>query len=75
MTEPVFVIRPDDGPIGPKHVALNVLLMVINRCVCLKIDILLYEIWNTSGQIKVKKIIIFDCLYRRTRDKPLAVLL
>jgi len=29
VTEPVLIVRPDDGPIGPKHVALNVLLMVI----------------------------------------------
>ena len=29
VTEPVLIIRPDDGPIGPKHVALYVLLMVI----------------------------------------------
>jgi len=40
VTEPVLIIRPDDGPIGPKHVALNVLLMVIIRCVRLKINIL-----------------------------------
>jgi len=33
VIEPVLIIRPDDGPIGPKHVALNVLLIVINRCV------------------------------------------
>jgi len=52
VTEPVLIIRPDDGPIGPKHVALNVLVMVI-------IDVLdenintLYEIWNTWGQIKL----------------------
>ena len=26
VIEPVLVIRPDDGPIGPKHVSLNVLL-------------------------------------------------
>ena len=38
--EPVLIVRPDDGPIGPKHVALNVLLMVIIRCVRLKINIL-----------------------------------
>jgi len=25
----VLIVRPDDGPIGPKHVALNVLLKVI----------------------------------------------
>jgi hypothetical protein len=29
VIEPVLIIRPDDGPIGPKHVALNVVLMVI----------------------------------------------
>ena len=29
MNEPVRIVRPDDGPIGPKHVALYVLLMVI----------------------------------------------
>jgi hypothetical protein len=33
VIEPVLVIRHDDGLIGPKHVALNVVLMVINRCV------------------------------------------
>jgi hypothetical protein len=33
VIEPALIIRPDDGPIGPKHVALNVLLIVINRCV------------------------------------------
>jgi hypothetical protein len=27
--EPVLIVRPDNGPIGLKHVALNVLLMVI----------------------------------------------
>ena len=29
MNEPVVIVRPDDGPIGSKHVALYVLLMVI----------------------------------------------
>ena len=28
MNEPVLIVRPDDGPIGPKHVALYALLMV-----------------------------------------------
>jgi hypothetical protein len=28
VNEPVLIIRPDVDPIGPKHVALNVLLMV-----------------------------------------------
>jgi hypothetical protein len=31
VIEPVLIIRSDDGPIGPKHVALNVLFVVINR--------------------------------------------
>jgi len=29
VNEPVHIVRPDDGPMGPKHVALYVLLMVI----------------------------------------------
>ena len=29
VNEPVVIVRPDDGPIGSKHVALYVLLMVI----------------------------------------------
>jgi hypothetical protein len=29
VNEPVLIVRPDDGLIGPKHVALCVLLMVI----------------------------------------------
>jgi hypothetical protein len=29
VNEPVLIVRPDDGPIGPKHVALNVLLMAV----------------------------------------------
>jgi hypothetical protein len=29
VNEPVRIVRPDDGPIGPKHVALYVLLMVL----------------------------------------------
>jgi hypothetical protein len=52
VTEPVH-IRPDDGPIGPKHVALNVLLMVITDVLEWKYKYTLYEIWNTSGQMKV----------------------
>jgi len=27
VNETVLIVRPDDGPIGPKHVAWNVLLM------------------------------------------------
>jgi len=29
VNEPVLIVMPDDGPIGPKHVAYYVLLMVI----------------------------------------------
>jgi hypothetical protein len=29
LIEPILIARPDVGPIGPKHVALYVLLMVI----------------------------------------------
>jgi len=29
VNEPVLIIRPDDGPTEPKHVALYVLIMVI----------------------------------------------
>jgi len=29
VNEPVLIVRPDGGPIGPKHVALYVLSMVI----------------------------------------------
>jgi hypothetical protein len=29
VNEPVLIVRPDDCPIGPKQVALNVLLIVI----------------------------------------------
>ena len=52
VNEPGLIVRPDDGPIGPKHVALYVLLMVV-------IDVLygnintLYKTWNTTGQIKL----------------------
>jgi ABC-type long-subunit fatty acid transport system fused permease/ATPase subunit len=28
VNEPVLIVRLDDGPVGPKHVALYVLLMV-----------------------------------------------
>jgi hypothetical protein len=42
VNEPVLIVRPDDGSIGPKHVALYVLLMVI-------IDVLDENI-NTLGK-------------------------
>jgi hypothetical protein len=29
VNEPVLIVRPDNGPIRPKHVALYVLLMII----------------------------------------------
>jgi hypothetical protein len=52
VNETVLIVRPDDGPIGPKHVALNVFVKVI-------IDVLdenintSYKIWNTSGKIRL----------------------
>jgi hypothetical protein len=58
VNEPVLIVRPDDGPIGLKHVALYVLLMII-------IDVLdgnintLFKIWNTSGQIKLSYKLVF----------------
>jgi len=29
VNEPLLIVRPDDDPMGPKHVALYVLLMII----------------------------------------------
>jgi hypothetical protein len=29
VNEPLLIVRPDDGPIRLKHVALNVLLIVV----------------------------------------------
>ena len=52
MNEPVLIVRPDDGPIGPKHVALYVLLMVTIDVLDGNINIL-YKIWNISGEIKL----------------------
>ena len=54
MNEPVLIVRPDDGPIGPKHVALYVLLMVTIDVLDGNINIL-YKIWNISGQIKLSE--------------------
>ena len=56
VNEPVLIVRPDDGPIGPKRVALYVLVVVI-------VDVLdgnipCIEIWNTSGQIKLSSIAV-----------------
>jgi hypothetical protein len=50
--QPALVVRPDDGPIGLKLVALNVLLMVIIDVFDESINSL-YKIWNTSGQIEL----------------------
>jgi hypothetical protein len=54
VNEPVLIVRPDDGPIGPKHVALYVLLMVITDVLDENINTL-YKIWNTSRQIKLSQ--------------------
>jgi hypothetical protein len=52
VNEPVLIVGPDDGPIGLKHVALNVVLMVIIGMLDENINTL-YKIWNTSGQMKL----------------------
>jgi hypothetical protein len=52
VNEPVLIVMPDDGPIGLKHVALNVLLIVTIDVLDGNIDTL-YKIWNTSEQIKL----------------------
>ena len=52
VNEPVLIVRPDDDPIGPKHVALRVLLMVIIDVLDVNINTV-YKVWNTSGQIKL----------------------
>jgi hypothetical protein len=52
IKEPVLVVRHDDGPIRPKHVALNVLLMVTIDVLSENINSF-YKIWNTLGQIKL----------------------
>jgi hypothetical protein len=52
VNEPVLIVRPDDGPIGLKHVALNVVLMVIIGVLDEDINTS-NKIWNTSGQIKL----------------------
>jgi hypothetical protein len=47
VNEPVLIVGPDDGPIGPKHVALNVLLMVL-------IDVLdenIYAVYKGLGRL------------------------
>jgi hypothetical protein len=54
VNEPDLIVRSDDGPIGLKHVALNVLLMVITDVLDENINTL-YKIWNTSGQIKLSE--------------------
>jgi len=52
VKEPVLIVRPDDGPIGLKHVALYVLSMVIIDMLDENINTF-YKIWNVSGQIKL----------------------
>jgi hypothetical protein len=63
--EPVFIGRSDDGPIGPKHVALNVLLMVIIDVLDTNINTW-YKIWNTSGQ----KLNVIDRPCRNVGKQP-----
>jgi len=50
VTEPILTVRPDDGLIGPKHVALYVLLMVIIDVLDGNVNTLFKH--DTSGQIQ-----------------------
>ena len=49
VNEPVLIVRHDDGPIGPKHVALYVLLMVIIDVLDENINTLFNE-WKVRGR-------------------------
>ena len=51
VNEPVLIVRSDDGQIGPKHVALYVLLMVI-------IDVLDGNINNVFKHSDAEKFIL-----------------
>jgi hypothetical protein len=50
VNKPVLIVRPDDGPIGPKHVALCVLLIVIIDVLDENINILLKQMRATTEQ-------------------------
>jgi hypothetical protein len=52
VNKPALIVSSNDGPIGPKPVALYVLLMVIIDVLDENINIL-YKIWSTSRQIKL----------------------
>jgi len=56
LNEPVFIVRPDDGPIGLKHVALKVLLLVIVDVLDENINTL-YKTINTLCSENEKKLI------------------
>jgi hypothetical protein len=59
------MVRPDDGPIGLKHVALNVLLIATKDALDENINTL-YKIWKTSRQIKLSQYsanLVYDVTY------------
>ena len=49
VNEPVLIVRPDDGPIGPKHVALNVLSITIVDVLDENINTVGYTIGRSSS--------------------------
>jgi hypothetical protein len=50
VNEPVLIVRPDDGPIGLKHVALYVLVMVITDVLDENINILLKQMMRATTE-------------------------
>jgi hypothetical protein len=49
VNEPVPIVRPDGGPIGPKHVALNLLSVVIVDVLDENINTVGYTIGRSSS--------------------------
>ena len=67
MNEPVLIVRPDDGPIGPKHVALYVLLMVIIEVFGGNINTLFLRITNLPQECHNSNLAFLSYWYRKKR--------
>jgi hypothetical protein len=63
MNEPVLMVRPDDGPIGSKHVALYVLLMVITGVLDKNINTLFKQLFFA-------RFLVYSPAYRYEVRKP-----
>jgi hypothetical protein len=63
VNEPVLIVRPYDGPIGPKHVALYALLMVIIDVFDENINTLFTKMLFTLREIKCGSIYIYIYIY------------